>query len=308
MAGSIVCGVDETVGAHRAARIAADLADRLALRLVLVHVAPRPVIVAAPAAPYAPAPVSADTTEIEASSRELLETFAVGTRRGDVSLRTEFGDPVEQLLTVADQEAAELIAVGSRGRSRISAALLGSTSCAVASRASCPVLVVPDRADVTLAWLHEGNVVCGVADAASSLAPVELAADLKERLGAKLVLVHVAPPGTLPGVSAVPGARDRVHEVAARDGDALLSEVAGAARLTTGVERRVVFGSPASALLETAADERARLLVVGSRRRGAWKAAVLGSVSSEVAARALCPVVLAPLDETATEERADAGK
>jgi hypothetical protein len=39
MAGTVLCGVNESAGARNAARVAAALSKRLELRLVLVHVA-----------------------------------------------------------------------------------------------------------------------------------------------------------------------------------------------------------------------------------------------------------------------------
>ena len=58
------------------------------------------------------------------------------------------------------------------------------------------------------------------------------------------------------------------------------------------VERVLVFGATATALVEAARD--AELLVVGTRGRGELTSAVLGSVSHEVARRAPCPVVIVP--------------
>jgi nucleotide-binding universal stress UspA family protein len=49
----------------------------------------------------------------------------------------------DALRWLAVKEGAKLIAVGSRGRGSVSAAVLGSTSGALAHSASCPVLIVP---------------------------------------------------------------------------------------------------------------------------------------------------------------------
>jgi nucleotide-binding universal stress UspA family protein len=50
------------------------------------------------------------------------------------------GDPGDVL--VAESESAELVVVGSHGRSGLKAALLGSVSRHVATHAACPVVVV----------------------------------------------------------------------------------------------------------------------------------------------------------------------
>ena len=57
---------------------------------------------------------------------------------------------------------------------------------------------------------------------------------------------------------------------------------------------RVLEGSPARAIMETADREGAELLVVGARGRGALRSAVLGSVSRELASRSRCPVIIVP--------------
>jgi nucleotide-binding universal stress UspA family protein len=59
------------------------------------------------------------------------------------------------------------------------------------------------------------------------------------------------------------------------------------------VEALSVEGSAANALVELAAG--AELLVVGTRGRGATRRLLLGSVSSEVAHDAPCPVTIVPL-------------
>ncbi|HVW34266.1 MAG TPA: universal stress protein [Acidimicrobiia bacterium] len=58
------------------------------------------------------------------------------------------------------------------------------------------------------------------------------------------------------------------------------------------IERRVVAGSPAQALVHESKD--AALLVVGSRGRSGVTGVLLGSVSRQVAQHASCPVVIVP--------------
>ena len=62
--------------------------------------------------------------------------------------RVLLGFPGDRLADLADDEAAELIIVGSRGRGAVKSALLGSVSADVIGVARRPVLVVPSRADV----------------------------------------------------------------------------------------------------------------------------------------------------------------
>jgi nucleotide-binding universal stress UspA family protein len=55
------------------------------------------------------------------------------------------GDPVDEILSVADNRGVDLIVMGSRGRGAIAGALLGSVSSAVLQHANVPVLVTKER-------------------------------------------------------------------------------------------------------------------------------------------------------------------
>jgi nucleotide-binding universal stress UspA family protein len=55
------------------------------------------------------------------------------------------GDPVDEILSFADNEGADLIVMGSRGRGALAGALLGSVSSGVAQHASVPVLIAKKR-------------------------------------------------------------------------------------------------------------------------------------------------------------------
>ncbi|HEX6128284.1 MAG TPA: universal stress protein [Candidatus Limnocylindria bacterium] len=58
------------------------------------------------------------------------------------------GDPAEVLIDVAGHEAADILVVGPRGRSRVADLLLGSVARKVVRHAPCSVLVVRDPAGI----------------------------------------------------------------------------------------------------------------------------------------------------------------
>jgi len=144
---AIVCGIDGSPDSQAALIYAVELAERLRARLVLAHVvehvhSPYAAVgpVAAGAMPRPP--LGAEQEEGERVLLEMAET--VGVARAEH--RVASGFPAERLADLADDEEAELIVVGSRGRGAIRAALLGSVSTSLIGIARCPVLVVPPGA------------------------------------------------------------------------------------------------------------------------------------------------------------------
>jgi nucleotide-binding universal stress UspA family protein len=144
------------------------------------------------------------------------------------------------------------------------------------------------------------SIVCGVDGSTDSRAALEVAAGLASRLGIRLVVAHVAEPASIPYAAAAPfggmaGRYAVMEEVELREeaAERLLEQVV----LQTGVvsaERRTAVGVPAERLADLAAEEDAELVVVGSRGRGAFKSAFLGSVSSSLVGVARCPVLIVP--------------
>lgn len=137
------------------------------------------------------------------------------------------------------------------------------------------------------------NVLCAVDHSPASQAAAEVGAALAGGLGVRLLLAHVIePPALLAPVPPLP-LEPMPDDARADRADLDLRDLADAIGLPDA-ERLVLQGDPAARLVEAAGSTGAALLVVGSRGRGAWRAAVLGSVSSEVARAAPCPVVVVP--------------
>jgi nucleotide-binding universal stress UspA family protein len=151
MSTAIVCGVDGSPDSNAAVGLAARMAERLGARLVLAHVA-EPALDYAYAAPYGSLSASGPREEQELLAAqeqigaELLEEAAERAGLADVTHRVAVGLPAEQLAEIADDERAELIVVGSRGRGAFKSAFLGSVSNSLVGIARCPVLIVPPGA------------------------------------------------------------------------------------------------------------------------------------------------------------------
>jgi nucleotide-binding universal stress UspA family protein len=144
--------------------------------------------------------------------------------------------------------------------------------------------------------MNRSSIVCGLDGSSASCEALQVAHRLGERLGLRLVLAHVLP---LPIIAAAPqvafAADPRDLEIDGRAGRELLEQAARAADVGAEAARRVEFGDPAERLLVVAEEEGAEMIVVGSRRRGAWDAALHGSVPAALATRATRPVLVVPL-------------
>jgi nucleotide-binding universal stress UspA family protein len=129
MAGSIICGVDDSQSAKGAARVARSLAGQLGAKLVFVRV------------------VEPDTPDTEVSAvSERLERLSAAADDVDCGATwlVDAGHPADRLVAAAKKAAAAMIVVGSTGPR---SSLLGSISADVSRRAPCPVVVVPPGAD-----------------------------------------------------------------------------------------------------------------------------------------------------------------
>jgi len=116
-----------------------------------------------------------------------------------------------------------------------------------------------------------------------------LAVDLAQRYGASLYLLHA-----FPHVSDLLGTpyHEDLLEARMMIGRQLLE----AARMQAGegisIETELVEGPPASAILRVAEEGHYDLIALGSRGHGQIPGLLLGSVSSAVAQRARCPVLI----------------
>lgn len=134
MHGTIVCGVTDTTEARAAVQVAAALAGRLGLRLVLVHAA-EPRLIPHERVEEAEQRVQARTVEpLEALARELCD---------DVESQVVRGSRVAGLTRVAADEGADVIVLGSRPRGARGHQLRCTLACELEAAQAVPVLIAP---------------------------------------------------------------------------------------------------------------------------------------------------------------------
>jgi nucleotide-binding universal stress UspA family protein len=128
-----------------------------------------------------------------------------------------------------------------------------------------------------------GTIVCGVSGADREVA--ELAAALGERLGLRLVLVHV-----LDGIASVApvSVTGRQRQSGA---ESMLDDVA---RDVGGAETRIAVGHRGDALAEVAAEEGADLIVIGSTASGFRGRLLRSELARELESATAVPVLVAP--------------
>ncbi len=288
MSSHILCAVDESLEARRACAVAADLSADLGLDTALLNVIPE----AGPDNSEVPA-----HDKQEPGARRLLANAAEDNDLEPVACEVAVGSPSQEIVRRAAEQQAELVVVGSRGRGEIRSALLGSVSASVAENAPCPVVVVPPKADADRAGAASGStVVCGVEDADHDAPALTLAGELADRLHATLHAVHAySEPPIAAGVPFTPGfAPAAVPPRSDLDGwaEGMLDDAVSKAGVRG--ELSAIPGDPAEVLAQAAQERDARLIVVGSHRRGRIAAALIGSVSRRLVTRATTPVVVLP--------------
>lgn len=136
----ILIAVDESAFAAHAARVGVELAKSLTAEIAFIYVVDPSV---ARAAPELGVPADELIATNQQEGKSLLAAFR---ERAGASLAAleflEIGKPAAKIVEGAKSWPADLIVIGSHGRSGVERLLLGSITESVVRNASCPVLVV----------------------------------------------------------------------------------------------------------------------------------------------------------------------
>jgi nucleotide-binding universal stress UspA family protein len=138
-----------------------------------------------------------------------------------------------------------------------------------------------------------GTIVCGVTDTEAGRGALAAAAELSERLGLRLVLVHVAD-----GIAPLDVNGDSADSVSTRaDGKGaarLVARLAAEHGVAGRAEQRSAVGDPAALLGQIAAEEAADVIVVGARERGRLRRRLESMLARQLETETPVPVLIAP--------------
>ena len=202
----------------------------------------------------------------------------------------------DEILAQLAETHADLLVLGTHGRSGFQRLFLGSVTEKVIRKSPCPTLVVPPRAaDVAPdAAVQFRRILCPIDFSESSLDALAYALSLAEEADARLTLLHVV---ELPLVlSQEPLALEvdltRIREAGVADArrrlHALIPEHA---RAYCTVETTVVEGRAHVEILRQAAEQQSDLIVMGVHGRGVVDRLIFGSTTHHVIRAAPCPVL-----------------
>ena len=208
----------------------------------------------------------------------------------------EAGFVHEEIVAQLGATHADLLVLGTHGRSGFQRLFLGSVTEKVIRKTTCPTLVVPPRAPDVPAGspIQFRRILCAVDFSESSLDALAHAINMAEEANAQLTVLHVVEFPLMLNVEPTMPAVDlsRLREAAASDGRRKLEElIPEEARTYCTVDTAVVEGRAYREILRQATERQSDLIVIG-HGRGALDLLVFGSTTHHVIRASACPVLI----------------
>ena len=135
----IVLALDGSEGSKRAVPVAVELAEREGAAIVIAHVDERVAAKGGPAS--ARLDESGLEADLERQAKEIKTEHSIDTRVE--SSVVVLGGPATGIVEIADRVDADLIVVGTQGRTGVAGLVVGGVTHRLLHIAHCPVLVVP---------------------------------------------------------------------------------------------------------------------------------------------------------------------
>jgi nucleotide-binding universal stress UspA family protein len=292
----ILCPIDFSDFSRHAFDRSVAIAKGAGAAVTALHVAP---FQTAPIDPYIE-PREVDAFIRSGGDRDRLkaelERFLVLDRPIGVPVRCEVKDAPNvhhEILAQADRLPADLIVMGTHGRSGFQRLLLGSIAEKVLRTARPPVLTVGAASDAaTTQDFSFKRILCAVDFSECSIGALRCAVSLAESTGADLTALTVVewipfgydpllgPPTDLVGyrLAAEAVSRERLHTA--------VTEATG-----KKVEALVCSGKAHHEILRIAAERQSDLVVLGIHGRNPIDRMLFGSTAEPVVRRSTCPVL-----------------
>jgi nucleotide-binding universal stress UspA family protein len=273
----ILCAVDFSEHSAAALRVTGGLAKASKAEVTVLH------------AQRLEAPVYFTVAQINAlnaqmrrslrAARKYVKDFAArnlpeGLDHSTVVLEA---DPMDAILRTLKESKADLLAMGTHGRTGLARLRLGSVSESVLRQAAGPILTVGPRVREARPLGTFRRVLCPVNYSELAHHTLEHAAAIAEVTGAELIVAHILEK------SATPQELESARQ-------ALCDWVPGGVRKRCSVREVVRSGHPAEQTLLEVEQSQADLLVIGAQHRDLFGSLLFGSTTETVIRSAPCPV------------------
>jgi nucleotide-binding universal stress UspA family protein len=286
----VLCPIDLSDASRLALDHAVTLAGWYDAKTTILHI--DDAAAGRPARPAdAPPPVRSAATIAD----EIAKFCEPWTSRVDnVAIVLSSGSVIQEIVKLSDSLPADVLIMGTHGRTGFVRLWLGSVSEKVLRAVQCPVLTVPPHPGPPGSDVLYKSILCPIDFSDASLRALEYAFSIAEETMGRLTLMHVVEPLAEMGFKdesasfAVPDYENRLAKHAAARLDALVPEEV---RSWCQAEAIVVKGKPHREIVRTATQTGAELIVMGVHGRGVIDVALFGSTTHHVVRTAPCPVL-----------------
>jgi len=238
--------------------------------------------------------------EQEEQALRMLSSLLGSEDQDDLDLRVVIrnGDIKNEIIAAIRDEKANLIVMGTHGRGLLARLLIGSITEALLRRVPVPVLTVSGVAHP----LGFKRILFATDLSKHSKTAFDFALDFARAMGSELIIHHAVTP-----LSRVSEGGEALPDLSKLDGDEAKAQVAAlareAARQNVKAETSVVEADTAAdAILKTAEEQLAELILIAVEKKRLVDRALLGTTAERVIRAAKVPVLSVPVGVTTTRE------
>ena len=279
---TILCATDFSSSSEAALLYAVAIARRYDSQICVAHVIPPDAYQLVP-----PESFSATLAQTRRYAEQKMGELLISGRLRGIPHQVLLGEGelwsmLSQMLT---EHEADLVVVGTHGRTGLRKLLLGSVAEEIFRLAPCPVLTVGPRAPREVPTGAELRRILYATDfTPTAERAAAYAISLAQEHRTHLTLLHVVPEAT----HASPQNTELLHRFFVKR---LRELVPMEAELWCDPDFAVEFGSPADGILRVATDRQADLVVLGVRRSANFPGHLPPATAYKVVCQAQCPVL-----------------
>lgn len=274
----ILLPTDGSEASSTAAEAAVTLADQFDAELHVIHVLEHD----QPSTDGVNAPDRSGEEAVQ-TAVELAASSDVEATRAVIEKKTSIH---QELLTYTDKHGIDCIVMGTRGRSGLSRAVLGSVAELTLRESPVPVMTVHEE---TVIDPDIGSILVPTDGSECALTAVDHAGELARSVDATLHVIYVVETGQIINGDRVRRLRETLEEIGEKALDLALEQIQSSTYLPT--ETSILNGPPYLEIVRYAEEHDVDCIVMGTHGRKGIRRFLLGSVTERVIRRADVPVI-----------------